>query len=80
MSIIYMSCVITKSVFPVTNQVRRKPGYKAKEDDMTLEILDLGSKGIVLLCIYVAKPKELIYIFVLASTKGRLSHGAAKSF
>ena len=37
-----------KPVFGVSDQVRHKPGYTATEDCKRVEILDLGSRGIVL--------------------------------
>ena len=43
-----MSLVLRKPVFGVSDQVRHKPGCTATEDGLKLEILDLGSRGIVL--------------------------------
>ena len=37
-----------KSVFGVSDQVRHMPSYVATEDGQRLEILDLGSRRIVL--------------------------------
>ena len=37
-----------KPVFGVSDQVRHKPGCTATEDGWTLEISDLGGRGIVL--------------------------------
>ena len=42
-----MSLVVRKPVFGVSDQVRHKPGCTVTEDGQMLEILDLGSKGIV---------------------------------
>ena len=39
---------VRKPVFGVTDQVRHKPGCTATEDSQRLEILDLGSRVIVL--------------------------------
>ena len=44
----YMSLVVRKSGFRVSNQVRHKPGCTATDDGLRLAILDLGSRGIVL--------------------------------
>ena len=44
----HMSLVVRKPVFRVSDQVRHKPGYTATEDSQKLEILYLGSRGIVL--------------------------------
>ena len=44
----YMSLVLRKPVFGVSDQVLHKPGCTATEDGWKLEISDLGSKGIVL--------------------------------
>ena len=44
----YMSPVVRKPVFGVSDQVQHKPGCTATEDCKWLEILDLGSGRIVL--------------------------------
>ena len=44
----YLSLVVRKPVFRVSDQVRHKPGCTATEDGKRLEISDLGSRGIVL--------------------------------
>ena len=44
----HMSLVVRKPVFGVSDQVRQKPGCTTTEDGWRLEILDLGSRGIVL--------------------------------
>ena len=44
----HMSLVVRKPVFGVSDQVRHKPGCTTTEDGQRLEILDLGSRGIVL--------------------------------
>ena len=44
----YLSLVVRKPVFGVSDQVRHKPGCTATEDGYRLEISDLGRKGIVL--------------------------------
>ena len=46
--IIKMSLVVRKPVFGVSHQVRHKPGCTTTEDGWTLEISDLGRRGIVL--------------------------------
>ena len=43
-----MSLVVRKLVFGVSDQVSHKPGCTATEDSQKLEILYLGSRGIVL--------------------------------
>ena len=43
-----LSLVVRKPVFGVSDQVRHKLGCTTTEDGWTLEILDLGSRGIVL--------------------------------
>ena len=45
-----MSCVMTKSVFGVSDQAQHKLGCANKEDGQRFEISDLGihNKGIVL--------------------------------
>ena len=43
-----MSLVLRKLVFGVSDQVQHKPGCTATEDGQRLEILDLGSRWIVL--------------------------------
>ena len=43
-----MSRVMRKPVFGVSDQVQHKPGCTVTEDGWRLEILDLGSRGIVL--------------------------------
>ena len=69
-----------KQVFGVSDQVHYKPGCTATEDGQRLEILDLGSRGIV------AKTKalisftvtaKLICVFVFAYAKIRFSHDEA---
>ena len=80
-----MSCVIRKPVFGVSDQVGHKQGSAATENGKRLEILDLGSRGIVLPL--VAKTKaliscavvtvHLICAFVFAYAKSRFSHDAA---
>ena len=44
----YMSLVVRKPVFGVSEQVGHKPGCSATEDGSRLEISDLSSRGIVL--------------------------------
>ena len=44
----YLSRVLRKPVFGVSDQVRHKPGCTATEDGYSLEISDVGSRGIVL--------------------------------
>ena len=44
----YMSLVVRKPVFGVSDQVQHKPGCTASEDGQMLEISDLGGRGIVL--------------------------------
>ena len=39
---------VRKPVFGVSDQVRHKPGCTAPEDGWSLQISDLGSRGIVL--------------------------------
>ena len=43
-----MSLDVRKPVFGVSDQVRHKPGCAVTEDGLSLEILYLGSRGIVL--------------------------------
>ena len=45
---IHISLVVRKPVFGVSDQVPHKPGCTVTEDGWRLEILDLGSRGIVL--------------------------------
>ena len=44
----HMSLVVRKPVFGVSDQVQHKPGCTTTEDSESLEISDLGSRGIVL--------------------------------
>ena len=44
----YMSLIVRKPVFRVSDQVPHKPVCTATEDDYMLEISDLGRRGIVL--------------------------------
>ena len=44
----YMSLVVRKPVFGVSNQIRHKLGCTTTEDALRLEISDLESRGIVL--------------------------------
>ena len=44
----YLSLVVRKPVFGVSDQVRHKPGCTATEDAKRLEISHVGSRGIVL--------------------------------
>ena len=44
----HMSCISRKPVFGISNQVGHKLDFKATEDGLRLEILDLESRGIVL--------------------------------
>ena len=44
----YMSLVVRKPVFEVSDQVRHKPACTATEDGERLEISDLDRRGIVL--------------------------------
>ena len=44
----YMSRVIRKPVFGVSDQVRHKPGCTATEERERFEISDLGIRGIAL--------------------------------
>ena len=48
MQIRVLSLIVRKPVLGVCDQVRHKPGCTTTEDDYRLEILDLGSRGIVL--------------------------------
>ena len=43
-----MSCLISKALFRVSNQVQHKPGCSISKDGKRHDILDLGSRGIVL--------------------------------
>ena len=43
-----MSCVTTKPVFGVSDQVRHKPSCATTENGKRFEILDLDRRGIVL--------------------------------
>ena len=43
-----MSSMAKKQIFGVSDQVRHKPGCITTEDGYELDILDLGSRGIVL--------------------------------
>ena len=79
----YMSLIMRKPVFGVSDQVPHKPGCTATEDGQRLQILDLGSRGIVL---FVTKSKvlisctvtvQLICIFGFAYAKSRFSHDTA---
>ena len=45
---LYISHVVRKPVFGVSDQVRLKPACSATEATLTLEILDIASIGIVL--------------------------------
>ena len=47
-----MSLVVRKPVFGVSDQVPHKPGCTATKDGQRLEILDLGSRGIVTIVLY----------------------------
>ena len=49
-----------KPVFGVSDQVRHKPGCTATEDGRGLEILALGSRGIVI--IYVGENKGAVQL------------------
>ena len=80
-----MSLVVRKPVFRVSDLVRHKPGCAVTEDGQRLEILYLGSRGIVLAS-YVVKTKalisfavtaQLISAFVFAYAKSRFSHDEA---
>ena len=44
----YLSLVVRKPDFAVSDQVLHKPGCKASEDGKKPEMSDLGSRGIVL--------------------------------
>ena len=44
----YLSLVVRKPVFGVSDQVRHKPGCAATEDGLRLKISDLGRRGTVL--------------------------------
>ena len=46
--IIYMSLVVRKPVFGVSDQVPHKPGCTTTQDGMRLEISDIGRRWIVL--------------------------------
>ena len=46
--ILYLSLVVRKPVFGVSDRVRHKPGCIVTEDEERLEISDLESRGIVL--------------------------------
>ena len=46
--IYHMSLVVRKPVFGVSDLVRHKPGCAITEDDLRLEIVCLGRRGIVL--------------------------------
>ena len=43
----HLRCVTRKPVFGVSNQIRHKLSCTATKDDMRLEILDVGCRGIV---------------------------------
>ena len=45
---LYLSLVVRKPIFGVSEQARHKPGCTATEDGSRLEISDLGNRGIVL--------------------------------
>ena len=45
---VYLSLVVRKPVFGVSDQVRHKPGCTATEDGKRLDILYIDSRGIVL--------------------------------
>ena len=45
---LYLSLVVRKPVFGISDLVRHKPGCTATEDCKRLEISDLGSRGIIL--------------------------------
>ena len=73
-----------KQVFGASDQVRHKPGCTTTEDGWRLEILDLGSRGIVLsvyikdkgadqLCSYSAADLRLCFRIA----KSRFSHKEA---
>ena len=76
-----MSCILRKPVFGVSDQIRHKPDCTAAEDSQRLEILDLGSRGIVLSIKRKrrrwAVTAQLICAFVFAYAKSRFSHDAA---
>ena len=55
-----MRLVVRNPVFGVSDQVQHKQGCTATEGGERLEILDLGSRGIVLSVYTVAKTKALI--------------------
>ena len=80
---LYMSLVVRKLVFGVSDRIRHKPGCTATEDGQRLEIPYLGSRGIVLsvvktkALISFAVTAKLICIFVFAYAKSRFSHDAA---
>ena len=61
-SIVYMSLVVRKPVFGVSDQVPHKPGCTATEDGWRLEISYLGRREIV----RIAKTKALISFTVTA--------------
>ena len=80
----YMSCVIRKAVFWVSDQVLQKPCCAAKEDGWKLENFGLRKKRKY--TINVAKTKaliscavnvQLICVFVFAYAKSKFSHDAA---
>ena len=43
-----MNLVVRKTVFGVSDHVQHKPGCTVTEDGKSIEISDLGSRGIVL--------------------------------
>ena len=76
-----MSLVARKPAFGVSDEVRHIPGCTATEDDLKLEIWDLGSRGKVLAntkaLISFAVSAKLIWVFVFAYAKSRFSHNEA---
>ena len=81
-----MSCVARKPVFGVSDQVWHKLGCTATEDSYRLQILDQGSRGIVLsicsknkdadqLCGYSATDLRICFCIY---AKSRFSHDAAQ--
>ena len=81
---LYMSLVVRKPFFGVSDQVQHKPGCTATEDGLRLEISEFRKKRDWTIC--VAKTKvliscaitaQLICAFVFAYAKIRFSHDAA---
>ena len=74
-----MSLELKKTVFVVSDQVRHKPCCTASEDGQSLEILDLGSRGMAetKALISCAVTAQLVCVSVFAYAKSRFSHNEA---